>query len=1061
MRRSFVFLLCFFVLGSVLQARECTYLPTGNRLVHRIGTDEQFSKITVSPKGRYAYFVVHKKDKYPLYRWDLKNDTKKEIFPTITHKFEWLDDYLVEKKHLKGKDTLQFTHLDTGKLKILPVGGWFSSVMQQGNHIVVLHEVSVGKVLDILDRDTLRLKKRIHLPEGIYSVYLSSDKNELFFINKNQTLYRIDLNTNQVAQTPIPNYGKESWSARTFRNGNAVFKVGEQFLVYLKEDNKLYQVPLGDYAKQHGVHKLEKLFGPYLSSDGGHLLVETGNSSKHRIWWADIKKGKMRLVDEKTTSPWYYPSPTTNQLLFMKDSKLQGYDFATGEKTVVDDSNRYHSVMVTNGREVLTYWDEDILTLQIKDSQTGKRVKSKFTWPTDDRIKSFKNSPILWAKNGWKNVVLMDSEDGSQFVTHSQNYADKVIGKEDVRVLLTQEETRLLVAWETDRICVPIGNIIPRQKPEKKDSSLHTEIQKSELSALAKFHLCSLPFSEQVDAWEKVAPSRLKNPLTKEKAIWYLMRFQKPEGFDPNRHLPILYSILETQYRSGGGDPMFPELLIRNALQGVLYRSELLYEELLKRFPKLVDLPQAVQPRVKIADCLTGAEKTQYFEMAKKYLDKLVTQAMVGHKFNHWGRLLPLASFLKELPEDDRDDYIATITENLEQRSSKSPYRHVFKSKLHYLILEGVKPLFGQKSQVHTDFTMAREWDPDSSTNNVTAFILGTRPIKNRGYSEVSHDLGFFVKQVGSQRLSSDLKPGDSILEIHTNWTLGTQHFNVKAKAKSLPRRELVKAADQPPYPDMLHDKKLTGLIVLGTYMTSKSGEYRFKNYADFIENSTKAEGFEWKKKDVFTDNYPALFAEKIVSGEADYVFDADHSGGQLNDVCQLSLTTQYWVGERPLGNGLREVIYLFKRGDRKAAKVCSNQSYADLLRKRHKNGGGPILIVGGKCNTQKKQVRVTQLTGEPILIPIPTVCGKYPFDGEADHPMARILDGVRHLRKYAAMRIEGPPDTDNPFIFPDQKRYKVQVIDLMKFPVQIDNQIFTIHGGTKRPYRFRPQLKD
>jgi hypothetical protein len=80
--------------------------------------------------------------------------------------------------------------------------------------------------------------------------------------------------------------------------------------------------------------------------------------------------------------------------------------------------------------------------------------------------------------------------------------------------------------------------------------------------------LCNTEFSDEL--WDRVvaplSPDHLQE-LKTEKGLVYLLRFQKPGGFDPKLHLSIVESIIRSDLLTKRPD------LVLGMLQTILYKS--------------------------------------------------------------------------------------------------------------------------------------------------------------------------------------------------------------------------------------------------------------------------------------------------------------------------------------------------------------------------------------------------------------------------------------------------------------------------------------------------------
>ncbi len=121
------------------------------------------------------------------------------------------------------------------------------------------------------------------------------------------------------------------------------------------------------------------------------------------------------------------------------------------------------------------------------------------------------------------------------------------------------------------------------------------------------------------DAWDAVTPTPAINPMPLEEAKRYLMRFQKPGGFDPARHLPVLLALLRSKKILDSQ----PDL-VAGAMQVVLARSNALYRQLIDETPGLLTaLKQASTNPARKPACRTRDEQAALRLAARQFLSYL------------------------------------------------------------------------------------------------------------------------------------------------------------------------------------------------------------------------------------------------------------------------------------------------------------------------------------------------------------------------------------------------------------------------------------------------------
>jgi NAD(P)-dependent dehydrogenase (short-subunit alcohol dehydrogenase family) len=544
------------------------------------------------------------------------------------------------------------------------------------------------------------------------------------------------------------------------------------------------------------------------------------------------------------------------------------------------------------------------------------------------------------------------------------------------------------------------------------------------------------------EAWAALTASPGAGVMAEADADRWLLRLQKPGGFEPKKHIAVLMGLLGST---------FPERrpgAIAAVMQNVLATSPPLYDSLLECIPWLKSkefltaiLEDAEPP------CRTQNEEKKIASSARDALKKLVDRNLPVSTLTSWETLTPLSSALKRLPAEEKETYSDLIAQSLADHAKQGPYPDVYISKLYYLSLEPTMAFFGQKPQVKTDLTLVR------TPSSIRPIIFGTVPIDGDSY--YATDYGFHAKPLFATSITAGLAPGTPVLEKTTiEWSQQGEKFKAQLQASiaKSPPSSFLQTAKGPDYAS-LWKGGLNGMLVAGAGMTAEPWFFP-KAMAYYLD-----EGFTMSKP-VTIEDAPALMKAEVSSGRLKYLLRDSHGEGNDKDIIRMPKQARMVTGTRvnPADpNGPRESITIIaplpKDGD---SQLLSANEFASWLKQRETSGGGQIVCVSSICSAYVRTRNEIEAAQSKLLLSIPSRSLADGFYFEDTNAAKLVIDGIRQSKDFAGMRelLKKNPDyssgTKNVFIFPDENAYRELITDRLSVPLDID---LTIQDGSGKPY--------
>jgi len=610
-----------------------------------------------------------------------------------------------------------------------------------------------------------------------------------------------------------------------------------------------------------------------------------------------------------------------------------------------------------------------------------------------DRITDLAFSPDskylgLGTRDGWAKLVDVASSKGIASLKHGRAVTE-VSFSADSRWFYSVSAKKIL-GQEISPICVDETlKFFPAKSELTEGTAIHKKIRET---------LCPAPFNEE--NWKALAPDMAGIALPQAIAKSLLYRFQKPGGFEPERHLRSLLAILRSEFRTK--EPA----LVRGALQTVAAVSPALYTDLFQKIPELKDLPPSNEEAV---ECRTEEERKQIRDGALAYLNFLRARHRgQPSSWNAWAGLAPLTQALATLPPRIIEAHLREIGTSLaESANEQSNLRPLGIQYLAPFATEAAKPLFGRKSCVRTELIPL--WKAD----RLELLALSSLPIDAEKAESKS---GIFAKSLAEFPFpESSSAPRDVAslgMPAEIAWTVADQKFVGRLQKESAPAT----SAQGPSVAWTFPKEKLSGALLLDA--DAADGEVAAE-LADRYINYLVNEGFVIAPAKEVSD-WEAEVAKGVKSGAFDY-FAVEGRWAGTKGAWHLSAT-------KP-GEELQ--LYLAKPG-----AESPRPGFASWITEREQAGKGPLLYLENFSGRSP----AADALDRPGVVGIFLSAGTSPFSVTPANPFYLLLQGLRAGKDFAGMRAALP--IHSAFVFPDDPDYRKKALErassLGKNPMEI-----------------------
>jgi hypothetical protein len=575
--------------------------------------------------------------------------------------------------------------------------------------------------------------------------------------------------------------------------------------------------------------------------------------------------------------------------------------------------------------------------------------------------------------------------------------------------------------------------------------------------------LCNTEFSAEL--WDRVAaplsPAEHLTELKTEKGLAYLLRFQKPGGFDPKLHLSIVESSIRSDLLKKHPD------LVLGMLQTILYESVPLYHSILTNHPELLKIKGSNNDNIHL--CRTEKEAARIKQKVLDYLEHLVHIKRNASRLQDWDSLIPLSPILSSFTNDERKRFFKKIYRSIASGAQLHPDgRGIFYSKLQKFTKQPIRKLFGKQRKRFTDLSFKKSQD-----GTVIPIILATEPIDGHNLTET--DFGFYKKTLpgistnnfysrfGAQQISvldssSNQQRRINIYQQRVNWMHDGKEFNGTIRIRRKDGFDYLPKGKDPHYQGLWKDGRLTGMVVISNNFSKKSSTKLINNYIGYYKEA----GFEFSPFIQVKDTL-AFLKKKISSGEVDYLIKETHSQGDEKNLFRIQEASNVIEGSRKAKDGKGERIYLIYPSPPKGrSQRLSPQAMGLWIKERSLSGGDQLLYISSSCYSEYKASNEIAAVASPLFVDIPASSNTIVFTNTKEDAKRIILDGIRGRQTYEEMRIRLHQTPrykqfrDNDFIFPDDRRYTHKFASSGAHIIDVQIDIEDAHG---KPYHLDEQV--
>ncbi len=564
---------------------------------------------------------------------------------------------------------------------------------------------------------------------------------------------------------------------------------------------------------------------------------------------------------------------------------------------------------------------------------------------------------------------------------------------------------------------------------------------------------CSEPFNEKL--WDQITPLNKQNPIPLKAAKDFLMRFQKPGGFDPKKHTAILTAILNSDLANTS------PALIRGAMRSVLHSSNTLYQKLMANNGVNVAIfytPDVIKNQDWNLPCKTPEDEAHFAKDAKKFL---VDQAGVlsdKATLESWRGLAPLTSYLSQLSAADKENYTDIIAQSLANDATESS---VFKragvgtSNLYKFTFEAAKPFFGESPHLLTHLTYGQS-PGRSSEVEVRPIILGTAPLEifeNNAQSTLDTH-GIFYTELPVEKIREEAPPNTTVVDRNYAWRINNQNFNSHITATKVPQALVLPTGKGPNYEELWKGEKpgetnLSGLVIAGQNL----GADLAKSTIDQYFNYYLKQGFEFESEEPeVTTGLRDKIGKWISSGETKYLVREAHLGGDDVNFVGISNTGLVYTAKKTHPDGKVETIRLVYPGPTNNDTVMiATDEFGKWIRERETNGKSQLVVLNTGCWSADIAARQIAAVHSSKMVLIPTISEGLTFSNDKDDAIYAMIHGIRNNADYDGIRANLSLNQEyvdrqargkyghNWYILPDEDDYKRVITNTLRVPVAVN----------------------
>ena len=291
---------------------------------------------------------------------------------------------------------------------------------------------------------------------------------------------------------------------------------------------------------------------------------------------------------------------------------------------------------------------------------------------------------------------------------------------------------------------------------------------------------------------------------------------------------------------------------------------------------------------------------------------------------------------------------------------------------------------------------------------------------------ETSNDIRKSRVSLGGVYLTSIRNHADNDSEIMIN---GKKIWIKKTKMKA---KNIVtpKSTMAPNYAALWKDKKLVGM----TFISPNLDEWKDRvsqNYLSYYMD----QGFSFDEPVNMKDSSDWI-AEKIKTGEIDYILKEAHTAGNDYDLIGLSRNNILLTGRKKLSNGKEEIMHLLVPQDEKETLRISFEDMASWMEERKNAQKGELIYLNSSCWSAENVAKTNASIGSEQFIHIAAENKTTTFSNNPKSTKYHIIDGLRKGKSYPEMfnSMKKTPrfvDGYNDFVLPHDKKFTELFEDL------------------------------
>lgn len=544
---------------------------------------------------------------------------------------------------------------------------------------------------------------------------------------------------------------------------------------------------------------------------------------------------------------------------------------------------------------------------------------------------------------------------------------------------------------------------------------------------LAVATACSKEFSAR--DWKNL-PSLELNSLDEKSSLVLLKRFSKPDGFDEQIHTGLLLGMLEA-----GLHKKYPAEF-KAALGGVLYSANRLYDSLLEKYPDISNLKGKSNQ-----SCRTAKENEKIQTAIVDYAKSKIFLTS-NPEFSEFKSILNLA---KDSLSNEKKSALAELAADrlVITAGDSEELNQVFPSKVHKFSENKMKEALGLNYKNLTDLTVVRDGE------KLIFYELGIQPFS--GSKETV--AGFHAKSV--KTIYVDTLPANKSVE-NFNWTYAEKEYSAQIEInKQSLNRAIVSTAKSPKYAEMWKAKEFRGVVIAGANLGVGLTDSVMQEYIEYYGQ----QGFKFEAPKV-NEDLPKFLQDSISGTEPMHYFVKEaHSDGDEKNLFRISQQGKVLRGVRVVGDKKEIIDLVYPVGGSKST-LLSNQDFGKWVKAREKSGKPELVYLNSSCWSNTKAIYEISAAASPTLINIPTTTSMTVFKNNEKNVMHAAIDGIRNQKSYESIRTEMGKNRDyasqsaNVFIFPDEEKYKTQITDVLKIPVDVNPKLFIkMPDGSRAPY--------